>query len=187
MADNYPIGFCQCGCGQPTNINKKNSTSHHLVKGQPRRFLAGHNTKLQKPRKRSLRALCVRREGRVVRHHRVRAEQALGRPLPPKAVIHHPDRDPWNPDARLVICDSQAYHMLLHRRMRIQAAGGNPNTDGRCSCCKQVKPIEEFYRRKTAVGRARIGTVMNTCKSCAKIRLARWHQNAYSSTRSQSR
>jgi hypothetical protein len=46
----------------------------------------------------------------------------------------------------LVICQDQAYHLDLHRRMRIKAAGGNPWTDKVCSGCKQVFPRTDFKR-----------------------------------------
>src|SRR3990167_4301210 len=83
--------------------------------------------------------------------HRMRAERALGKPLPTGAVVHHTDGSK-RADAPLVICQDNAYLRLLHRRMKIRAAGGNPNTDGFCTRCKQVKPIEAFYPGKAARG-----------------------------------
>lgn len=52
--------------------------------------------------------------------HVLVAERALGGPLPPGAVVHHMNEDkldnftPFN----LILCPDQAYHMLLHKRMR---------------------------------------------------------------------
>jgi hypothetical protein len=77
------------------------------------------------------------------RIHVLRAEKALGRSLPPKAVVHHADGS-MSDDAPLVICENQAYHRLLHARMNIQRAGGNPNTDAFCGRCRKVKPRESF-------------------------------------------
>jgi hypothetical protein len=55
--------------------------------------------------------------GRRVYEHIFLAEKALGKPLPPGAVVHHmnsiPD-DNYTP-FNLVICPSQDYHLLLHR------------------------------------------------------------------------
>lgn len=68
------------------------------------------------------------------RLHVLRAEKALGRPLPPEAVVHHADGSKGD-KAPLVICQDQAYHLLLHRRMRIVRAGGNPNTQSICRVC----------------------------------------------------
>ena len=54
------------------------------------------------------------------------AEQALGNLLPRGAIVHHVNGCPSdNRNTNLVICDNQAYHMLLHRRMRAQKATGN--------------------------------------------------------------
>lgn len=52
--------------------------------------------------------------------HIVKAEKALGRKLPRGAVVHHMNKIPHDNDTplNLVICPDQAYHLLLHRRMR---------------------------------------------------------------------
>ena len=77
-----------------------------------------------------------------IRLHIERAEKALGKPLPPGAVVHHADGTKGD-DAPLVICQDQGYHGLLHRRMRIVRAGGNPNTDSLCRECGP-RPIGAF-------------------------------------------
>lgn len=82
----------------------------------------------------------TRRNGQWVRSHRLRAEMALGRPLPPKAIIHHADGSKRD-DAPLVICQDHAYHMLLHRRMRVKALGGDPNRDVVCKICRRPTPL----------------------------------------------
>lgn len=38
-------GLCQCGCGQPAPIAKRTVTSRGRFKGQPLRFIHGHNTR----------------------------------------------------------------------------------------------------------------------------------------------
>jgi hypothetical protein len=81
--------------------------------------------------------------------HRLRAERALGKPLPPNAIVHHADGSQRD-DASLVICQDQAYHLLLHVRARVLRAGGNPNTDRICYTCKMVKPITAFIKFRTA-------------------------------------
>jgi hypothetical protein len=48
---NVPLGLCQCGCGRPTKLATKNSAKYGWVKGEPRRFLQGHNQHLaRRPR-----------------------------------------------------------------------------------------------------------------------------------------
>lgn len=70
-----------------------------------------------------------------VREHIVIAERALGRPLPPEAVVHHVDEDRANnAPSNLVICPDRAYHNLLHQRMRARDACGNPNWLRCCRC-----------------------------------------------------
>ena len=60
------------------------------------------------------------------RMHTHIAEQALGRPLPKGAEIHHVDGDGHNyHGTNLVICPNHAYHAMLHRRERALASCGH--------------------------------------------------------------
>ena len=54
-------------------------------------------------------------------------------------------------------------HALLHRRMRIKTAGGDPNTDSLCGLCHLAKPISEFSPNR----RLKHG-LSNTCRLCEK-------------------
>lgn len=38
-----PKGICQCGCGMSTKIARDNDASGYYLKGEPRRFIVGHN------------------------------------------------------------------------------------------------------------------------------------------------
>ncbi len=40
-----PYGYCQCGCGRKTVIADHNDKSKGWIKGQPLRFVNGHNLK----------------------------------------------------------------------------------------------------------------------------------------------
>lgn len=40
-----PYGYCQCGCGQKTNIAKRTNKRRGWVKGESYRFIDGHNYK----------------------------------------------------------------------------------------------------------------------------------------------
>lgn len=45
--DNTPVGYCHCGCGLQTHISKYTDVSLGWVKGQPRKFLVGHEARLR--------------------------------------------------------------------------------------------------------------------------------------------
>lgn len=75
--------------------------------------------------------------GRRTFEHILVAERALGRRLPPGAVVHHVDEDPSNnTPTNLVICPDKAYHKLLHVRQDAMNACGNPNWR-KCKHCKR--------------------------------------------------
>lgn len=60
--------------------------------------------------------------------HIVIAETVLGKPLPKGALVHHFDGNGHNNEhTNLVVCPSQAYHMLLHVRQRALDQCGNAN------------------------------------------------------------
>lgn len=85
-----------------------------------------------------------KRSGGIVKLvHRLRAEQALGRPLKAPETVHHADGT-QNPDSVLVVCPNQAYHMLLHSRMEVVKRGGDPDTERYCRKCDQCRPFADF-------------------------------------------
>lgn len=61
----------------------------------------------------------IKVDGVLVYEHRALAEKALGKPLPPGAIVHHTKaRDDNHGPFKLVVCPDQEYHILLHRRMQ---------------------------------------------------------------------
>jgi hypothetical protein len=83
---------------------------------------------------------------RRTRPHVLIAERVLGKRLPSQAVVHHFNENRKdNSRSNLVVCQDQAYHLLLHARKRICDAGGNPNADKICSRCKTPKPLDDFH------------------------------------------
>lgn len=81
---------------------------------------------------------CVRTmiDGDIQFDHIRIAEKALGRPLPEGAQVHHVDENPSNNEpSNLVVCPDQAYHRLLHVRMRALDACGHANWR-KCRFCK---------------------------------------------------
>jgi len=62
-----------------------------------------------------------------VDEHILIAEKALGKPLPPKARVHHVDCNERNNEKRnLVICENHSYHQLLHLRTEALRRGALP-------------------------------------------------------------
>ena len=77
--------------------------------------------------------------------HVLVVEQALGKPLPSEAVVHHVDGDPLNNNPKnLVVCPNQEYHMLIHRRQRALDACGHADWL-KCKYCKQYDAVENLY------------------------------------------
>lgn len=100
--------------------------------------------------------------------HVIVAEKALGRPLPSGAVVHH-----WNMDKldnrpkNLLICPSNSYHQMIHRRMRAHEACGHADWR-KCAFCKEyddpermhiVKSVNRAYHRPCA-NKARMGYLL---------------------------
>ena len=74
-------------------------------------------------------------DGRRTYEHIVVAERALGKRLPPGAVVHHVNEvKSDNAPTNLVICPDEAYHRLIHRRMRALEKCGNPDFR-KCPLC----------------------------------------------------
>lgn len=106
-------------------------------------------------------------EGARHRTHRLVAAKALGKSLPKGAVVHHVDENKLNnANTNLVLCEDEAYHQLLHLRLRIRALGGNPNTDHVCGTCG-VLPRKEFYNIRTG---KYAGSPLSECKACVAVR-----------------
>lgn len=145
-------GFCKCGCGQKTAINKQSSVKDGLVKGEPKRFISGHNSRTgalsiswKGGRIKSTHGyICVKNPNHpkamgsgYVYEHIVVAERTAGRSMLPGEVVHHlngvkSDNRPEN----LKICRDQKEHFLIHQRQRAERECGNPELR-QCTFCKK--------------------------------------------------
>ena len=97
--------------------------------------------------------VAVTHNGKKFMQHRLVAEQAVGRPLPKKAVVHHIDGDRMNNvPSNLVVCPDQTYHRLIHLRQDALDACGNPN-HRKCFVCREYDSVD----RMTKVGDNRNG------------------------------
>lgn len=161
------MALCECGCGQETKLIPRNRWFQGVAKNTPNRFIWGHHRRGNStPRKPDVEYRSTAAGGRRITLHRLRAERALGKTLPKGAVVHHADGSKRE-DAPLVICQDERYHQLLHARMRVKAAGGDPNTDAFCGQCGQAKHRALFSKHARMV----FG-VANACFSCEAIRRA---------------
>ena len=95
------------------------------------------------------------RNGRIVLESVAVAQDALGRKLKPKNKVHHLNGDDHdNRPANLLICEDQAYHLLLHQRLRAYRASGHPHYR-KCVRCKQWDdPAKMRYHSRTPNRRA---------------------------------
>ena len=150
------VNSCECGCGQQPNKNKRFLCGHNL------KLLIPHNKGKEGPRGDSHACwnggrtttttgyVCIlnRNHPRAssngyVREHILIAEKALGKPLPVNAVVHH------HTPEQLVICENQAYHLLLHQRTKALKACGHADWI-KCGYCKQyddpTKLVGRYHR-----------------------------------------
>jgi hypothetical protein len=152
-----PKGYCQCGCGEKTNLTESNNKNRNLVKGQPRKFIEGHSPRNQGRGEDSRMWKGGRYEtqgyikihapdhpradaNRRVFEHILIAEKALGKFLPDKAAVHH-----YTPE-QLVVCQDNAYHKLLHQRQRAYEACGHAGWR-KCRYCKRYDEPHKMYIR----------------------------------------
>jgi hypothetical protein len=76
-----------------------------------------------------------------VRDYILKAEKALGKYLPKKAVVHH------HAIEQLVICENQRYHKLLHRRAEALLSCGHANWR-KCWICKKYDDPNNLFISK---------------------------------------
>lgn len=112
------------------------------------------------------------------REHIQVAETAIRKPLPVGAVVHHHDENGSNnSNSNLVICENGAYHRLIHRRMRVLALGGDPESQKICSACRRLLLFADFHKGKSGT----VG-IQGICRECVRG----YHKTRYQAQKSQS-
>lgn len=153
-------GLCECGCNQRTNLAPQTVSARGYKKGEPRRFIRGHHLRSgeKHPAWRGARQqrggyITIfdpshprsNKQGRVFEQVKI-ATRAFGKPLPPKALVHHvngnkaDNHTPFN----LVVCQGTSYHQVLHRRTKALRECGHANWR-RCHFCHQWDDPENLY------------------------------------------
>lgn len=142
---------CVCGCNHKTLINLRHR--------RPNKFINGHNSKIRGKADKFVTSNVFilnpahprsDRKGYVLEHILV-AEKILGKPLPPKAVVHHHNKDRTdNRNQNLVVCENQGYHQLIHQRERAYKACGNASWR-KCKRCKEYDEPENLCFDGTSV------------------------------------
>ncbi len=180
------VGLCQCGCGARTNIVSHSVPSRGITKGEPRKYLIGHASRVRVLRpyrggrrtaQHGYQMVAAKshpksdEEGYVMEHVIV-AEAALGKILPEGAVVHHVDGYQGNnANGNLVICQDQSYHMLLHVRQKAFSACGNAGF-ARCTVCKGY---DDPSLMNSATMKS--GVVQRYHVACMTDKINRWKRN----------
>lgn len=144
--------LCECGCGGKAPIAKQTNKRIGHVKGEPVRFIRGHvkynggkaTHQLGYPQTKMPGHPRADSRGYVFDHVLI-IEKITGEPMPPGSKVHHKNKTPADnrPD-NLVFCPNQAYHKLLHQRMRALEACGHEEWR-KCKFCKQYDAPENLY------------------------------------------
>lgn len=155
-------GYCQCGCGQKTNIYKQNVSARGDVKGQPKKYIRGHQPRVAGEKHHRWNPGIIKRNGYLVCkkpdhprankdgfvfEHILVAESMLGRPLEPEEVVHHYGEKTDN--SKIIVCKDRAQHNMLHQRKRALEACGNEEWR-KCKYCKKWDHPEHLVIGKSS-------------------------------------
>lgn len=150
---NIPEGYCKCGCGQQTTINKENSFTRGVIKGEHRRFIKHHHPKKIVKRKGGYFCLTVKDHPRsspstpYIPIHVLIVEKVLGKYLPLGAVVHHINGDHRdNRPENLFVCPNSSYHKTLHIAQRALINCGHADWR-KCIYCHTYDSKENFAQR----------------------------------------
>jgi len=138
--------LCGCGCGSRVRLPEHTFLYQHHTRGENSPSWNGGKTTDRFGR------LRVKARG----HHRADSngyvfahvlivEAALGKPVPSRHPTHHADSDPTNnANDNLVLCEDNAYHMLIELRTRAYRACGHASWR-KCQHCGVWEPPDKIY------------------------------------------
>lgn len=99
-------------------------------------------------------------------------EKVLGKTLPKGAIVHHIDGNNKNNDkSNLCVLQNKRIHNELHRRKKVQDAGGDFRTQKICTSCKKLQPIKDFCQRRSPLYTDGLN---NICTTCVKEKSRKW-------------
>ena len=160
------MSLCACGCGEEVKPGNRYINHHHKRKFWPE----GHRFegKIQNDQG----YILIKRKGHhransdgYVREHILICENAIGKPLPSKAEIHHIDGNKQNNDkSNLVVCDSHEYHRLLHVRQNALNECGDPNKF-KCYLCKEYDYSDNMIKKSGKKGRYKYTFMHKKCRN----------------------
>jgi hypothetical protein len=150
--------LCECGCGRQTRLAKRTDSRSGLVAGQPVRFAERAHAQRRRDWRGQEHGYVVlyrpehpnANKAGYVKEHVVVAAEAMGKPLPKGADVHHVSGDRSdNRNRNLVVCQDRAYHFLLHVRKKALDACGNPDWRA-CCLCHRYSPVEQLSMQRNS-------------------------------------
>jgi len=153
-------GYCHCGCGQLAPIAKRTDTHAGCIKGKPRKYIIGHNSRGKKgessPKWKGGRRRKQTPAGYVIIHkpghprankigyvfeHIIVMENLLGRPIEITEAIHHINEDKSdNSPGNLMVFKTRTMHTKYHKRLEAFAACGHYDWLKCCYCHQYDDP-----------------------------------------------
>lgn len=162
-AQKIPQGFCQCGCGQITNLASRTEPARGWIKGESLKYILGHVCHAKGPSNSQWKGIKNHSGGYIliyspghpnadqggyVFEHILVAEKALGKYLPEGSCPHHVNgKKNDNRPKNLVICEDLDYHNFIHQRTRAYKVCGHA-TWRKCTYCQQYDAPENLHIRK---------------------------------------
>lgn len=108
--------------------------------------------------------------GREISESRFVVEQVIGKKLDRKHIVHHIDGNSENnKNDNLIVLENRREHAIVHAKMRIVEAGGNPSTQAFCSRCGKIKSKEMFTTDSHRWNRKSL-----FCRPCENERLKKY-------------